>query len=233
MNHYTTSWRRQRALKRRAESIEPHERWMISYADLVTLLFTLFVVLYAATDQERARQVAQAVTAAVSNHPSSPSDGRGVLPGNQAIQEARAAMERAFAMNPTLSTRARIVGTKDGFTVSLAEAGFFAPGEANVREDAQSLVEVVADALRDSPAQLRIEGHTDSTPIANARYPSNWELSSARASVVLAKFLARGFPPARLSLAGYGGERPIADNTSPVGRALNRRVDLVILHDTD
>ena len=230
MNYHTTSWRRQRAFKRRTESTEPHERWMISYADLVTLLFTLFVVLYAATDHERASQVAQAVTAAVSNHPSSPSDRRGVLPGHQAVNEAREAMERAFAMNPTLSTRARIVGTKDGFTVSLAEAGFFAPGEANVREDAQSLVEVVADALRDSPAQLRIEGHTDSTPIANARYPSNWELSSARASVVLAKFLARGFPPARLSLAGYGGERPIADNASSEGRALNRRVDLVILH---
>lgn len=233
MNQNTTSWRRQRAFRRHTENTEPHERWMISYADLVTLLFALFVVLYAAADHERAREVAQAVSAVVSNSPSLPPDGRGVLPGSQAVNEARAAMERAFAMNPMLSTRARIVGTKDGFTVSLAEAGFFAPGEANVREDAQSLVEVVADALRDSPAQLRIEGHTDSTPIANTRYPSNWELSSARASVVLAKFLARGFPPARLSLAGYGGERPIADNASPEGRALNRRVDLVILHGTE
>jgi chemotaxis protein MotB len=230
MNHRTTSWRNQRALKRRTESAEPHERWMISYADLVTLLFALFVVLYAATDHERASQVAEAVTAAVSHHPAPPPDGRGVLPGNKAVDEARAAMERAFAANPTLRARARIVGTKDGFTVSLAEAGFFAPGEANVREDARSLVEVVADALRDSPAQLRIEGHTDSMPIATSQYPSNWELSSARASVVLAKFLARGIPPARLALAGYGGERPIADNASPEGRALNRRVDLVILH---
>jgi chemotaxis protein MotB len=229
MNYRTPSWRRQRALKRRAESAEPHERWMISYADLVTLLFTLFVVLYAATDQERASQVAQAVAAAVSNQPLPPQDGRGVLPGGKTVSEARTAMERAFTANPTLRARARIVGTKDGFTVSLAEAGFFAPGEANVREDAQSLVTVIADALRDSPAQLRIEGHTDSTPIANARYPSNWELSSARASVVLAQFLARGMPPARLSLAGYGGERPIADNALPEGRALNRRVDLVIL----
>ncbi len=233
MNHRTTSWRSQRALKRRIESAEPHERWMISYADLVTLLFTLFVVLYAAADRERASQVAQAVTAAVSNQPTPPPDGRGVLPGSQAVNETRAAMERAFAANPTLRARARIVGAKDGFTVSLAEAGFFAPGEANVREDAQSLVTVIADALRDSPAQLRIEGHTDSTPIANARYPSNWELSSARASVVLGQFLARGMPAAQLSLAGYGGERPIANNATPEGRALNRRVDLVILHGTE
>ncbi len=231
MNHRTTSWRRQRADKRRAESVEPHERWMISYADLVTLLFTLFVVLYAATDHERASQVAQAVSAAVSNRPAAAAlDGSGVLPGGKALRAARATMERAFATNPTLRERARIVGTKEGFTVSMAEAGFFAPGEATVREDARSLVEVIADALRDSPAQLRIEGHTDSTPIATSRYPSNWELSSARASVVLAQFIARGLPPARLSLAGYAGERPIAANATPEGRALNRRVDLVILH---
>ncbi len=229
MHHHTTSWRRQRATKRRAESIEPHERWMISYADLVTLLFTLFVVLYAAADHERAAQVAQAVSAAVGSQAVTVT-GAGVLPGSQTVNDARAAMERAFAANPALRARARISGAKDGFTVSLAEAGFFAPGEANVREDARSLVEVIADAVRDSPAQLRIEGHTDSTPIATARYPSNWELSSARASVVLAQFLARGIPPARLSLAGYAGERPVAANGTPEGRALNRRVDLVILH---
>ncbi len=228
MNYRPNNWRKQRADKRRTASVEPHERWMISYADLVTLLFTLFVVLYAAADHERAGQVAQAVSAAVSNHPVL--DGSGVLPGSHAVDETRAVMERAFAVNPTLRARARIVGTKDGFTVSLAEAGFFAPGEATVRDDARSLVEVIADALRDSPAQLRIEGHTDSTPIATSRYPSNWELSSARASVVLAQFIARGLPPARLSLAGYAGERPVAANVTPEGRALNRRVDLVILH---
>ena len=231
MNYRTRTWRKERALKRRAASVEPHERWMISYADLVTLLFALFVVLYAAADHERAGQVAQAVSAAVSNRPATtPLAGAGVLPGGKAVDEARTAMERAFAAHPTLRARARMVGTKDGFTVSLAEAGFFAPGDANVREDARSLVEVIADALRDSPAQLRIEGHTDSTPIATSRYPSNWELSSARASVVLAQFIARGLPPARLSLAGYAGERPIAANVTPEGRALNRRVDLVILH---
>lgn len=233
MKYHTTNGRRQRLARHRTESVEPHERWMISYADLVTLLFALFVVLYASADHERAGQVAEAVTAVVSNRPMSSPTGSGVLPGDKAVSEARSAMERAFAANPALRGRARIVGTKDGFTVSLAEAGFFAPGDANVRDDAGGLVEVIADALRDSPARLRIEGHTDSTPIATAKYPSNWELSSARASVVLARFIARGIPPVRLSLAGYGGEQPIADNTSPEGRALNRRVDLVILHGTE
>ncbi len=228
MSYQTPSWRRQRATKRRAESTEPQERWMISYADLVTLLFTLFVVLYAAADRERASKVAAAVSAAVGNQAVA-LQGAGVLPGSKTVNDARAAMERAFAANPTLQARARINGNKDGFTVSLAEAGFFAPGEANVRDDALSLVATITDAVRDSPAQLRIEGHTDSTPIATSRYPSNWELSSARASVVLAQFIARGIAPARLSLAGYAGQRPVAANTTPEGRALNRRVDLVIL----
>ncbi|HEX4949604.1 MAG TPA: OmpA family protein [Blastocatellia bacterium] len=233
MNHHPTNWRKERAAKRRAAGVEPHERWMISYADLVTLLFALFVVMYAAADQGRARQVAQAVTAAVSNAPAALSEGAGVLPGSQAVEATRAAMERVFAANPALRARARMVGIRDGVTVSLAEAGFFAPGEATIREDAHSLIAVIADAVRDSPAQLRIEGHTDSTPIATSRYPSNWELSSARASVVLGQFLARGLPPARLSLAGYAGERPIASNATAEGRALNRRVDLVILHGTE
>lgn len=230
MNFRTTNWRKQRANKRRMECVEPHERWMISYADLVTLLFALFVVLYAAADHERASQVAQAVTAAVGNYPASSSNSTDVSSRSKPINNTRAAIERTFTANPALRSRARILESKDGFTVSLAEAGFFAPGDATVRDDARTLIETVADALLDSPAQLRIEGHTDSMPISTSQYPSNWELSSARASVVLGQFLARGFPPSRLALAGYAGERPIADNTKPEGRALNRRVDLVILH---
>jgi chemotaxis protein MotB len=229
MKRPTPSHRPRRVRKRQNESLEPHERWLISYADLVTLLFTLFVVLYAATDQERASKVAAAVSEAVSNQPAAPKTSSGVLSGSQPLHEARAAMERAFAANPTLQARARIVGGQESFTVSMAEAGFFAPGEATVREDARSLIEAMVDALKDSQAQLRLEGHTDSTPIATSRYPSNWELSSARASVVLAQFIARGISPARLSLAGYAGERPIASNDTLEGRALNRRVDLVIL----
>lgn len=226
MNQLLSHPRAPRRPKRHAESPEPHERWLISYADLVTLLFTLFVVLYAAADRERASIVAAAVKEAVGA--AKEDSGDGVLPGNK-TQAAREAMEQAFASNSALRARARILGGKEGFTVSLAEAGFFAPGDATVQEDARSLVELMADVLKNSDAQLRVEGHTDSTPIATARYPSNWELSSARASVVLAQFLARGISPARLSLAGYAGERPIADNNTAEGRALNRRVDLVIL----
>lgn len=210
------------------------DRWLVSYADLVTLLFALFVVLYAAADKDRARAIANAITEQTSK--SAPKSelpgGRGVLPGTTGVMQARAAVERVLESSAALRSRARVNVTPGGFVVSLAEAGFFAPGDTTVRKDAEVLLDALAEALRE-PAKhatrLRVEGHTDSTPIATARYPSNWELSSARAAAVLSRLLARGIPPARLSLAGYAGERPIADNATAEGRALNRRVDLVVL----
>jgi chemotaxis protein MotB len=233
----TWAFRRARC---RAEAIEGsgehRDRWLISYADLVTLLFALFVVLYAAADKDRARAVAEAVKRQTGS-PTQPDGGRGVLPGGNALAQAEAAIDRAFAANPTLRSRARVKKNGNGLIISLAEAGFFAPGDASVRDDARELVDQLADAIRrsdaDSGAQmkLRVEGHTDSTPIATARYPSNWELSSARAAAVLAQMLSRGIAPARLSLAGYAGEQPVADNATAEGRLLNRRVDLVILNE--
>ncbi len=214
-----------------AENREMHDRWLISYADLVTLLFTLFVVLYAAKDQAQVQRVVAAI--AQTGQRAAPTisypGGNGVLPGGREVKDARVTVEQVFATNTTLNARARIVDTKDGFIISMAEAGFFAPGEAQLRDDARTLLEKIAVALRSSTTQVRVEGHTDAIPISTARFPSNWELSSARASIVLSHLLAQGIPPARLSLAGYGGERPVADNATREGRELNRRVDLVVV----
>ncbi|MGH9943815.1 MAG: OmpA/MotB family protein, partial [Pyrinomonadaceae bacterium] len=147
------------------------------------------------------------------------------------LWEARAAVERAFAANESLRARARVTSNERGLVVSLAEAGFFAPGEATLRDDANALIDSLADALRDTRAPLRVEGHTDSQPISTLRYPSNWELSAARSAAVLARLTARGLLQTRLSIAGYAGEQPVADNSTPEGRALNRRVDLVVVRD--
>lgn len=224
--------RRGRKHSARAESSH-RDRWLLSYADLVTLLLALFVVLYAAADHDRARAIAQYITAefgdAEATATTGDAGGHGVLPGADSLVEARRGIERALAANDALRAHAQVAVTERGLVVSLAEAGFFAPGEATVRDDARPLVDALADSLRESNMPLRVEGHTDSTPISTARYPSNWELSAARASAVLARLVARGFPPAQLSVAGYAGEQPVADNAMPEGRALNRRVDLVIL----
>lgn len=114
--------------------------------------------------------------------------------------------------------------------ISLSEAGFFAPGEAAAGAEAEIVAATLAETLRETKASVRIEGHTDSTPISNAKYPSNWELSTARASSVLSKMIEGGLPPQRLSAAGYAGFRPVHNNATSEGRAQNRRVDIVVLN---
>jgi chemotaxis protein MotB len=198
------------------------DRWLISYADLVTLLLALFIVMYAASDKERARQIAESFN-------SQNTGGRGILPGGDSDKEERAKYEQQLMGNPILSPRLKIRQGSSGLIVSLSEAGFFASGEASINPESETIISTLADSLRAGAAQIRVEGHTDSTPISTGKFPSNWELSTARASTVLARFIERGIPPERLSAAGYAGFQPIADNATPEGRAQNRRVDVVII----
>ena len=218
------------------DTVEPRDRWLVSYADLVTLLLALFIVLYAAADQGRAVKIVSAIAAEFNEAPPKQTPktqryeaGAGVLPGSDSLVATQASFDQALAGNKDLRDRTRVSMTERGLVVSLTEAGFFPPGDQSIRQDALSLLDAVADVLNASSVQVRIEGHTDSTPISTARYPSNWELSSARATTVLNYLVKRGIATSRLSVAGYAGERPIADNSTAEGRAMNRRVDLVIL----
>ena len=119
-----------------------------------------------------------------------------------------------------------------GLVVSIREAGTFGVGSADLSDAARSVLGEVADALADVDHPVRIEGHTDDVPIRTAKYKSNWELSTARATNVVSFFVEdRGLPPSRFSAAGYGEFRPRAANTTGANRAANRRVDIVILND--
>jgi chemotaxis protein MotB len=207
---------------------EQRDRWLLSYADLVTLLLALFIVLFAASDQERAKRIVQSFGNLSVDHAAA---GDGVLPGSSDLLAAeQAKIETALSEHPRFAQGAKLRRVTGGFVVSLAEAGFFNSGEANIDPQAAPLFDALADSLRESNATIRVEGHTDSTPISTARFPSNWELSAARATVVLSRLIERGIRPARLSAAGYGGEQPVADNATAEGRAQNRRVDLVVLN---
>jgi chemotaxis protein MotB len=212
---------------RRKSSSEPeshnHDRWLISYADLVTLLLALFIVMYGASDYERAHKIAESFSAENSG-------GSGILPGTEAAVNERARFQKNLTENPVLMQKAKLRQTKAGLVVSLSEAGVFAPGEATIDANAQAIIKTLAESLQATPDQIRVEGHTDSTPISNAKFSSNWELSTTRAANVLQKLVENGIAPARLSAAGYGGFQPLADNTIPEGRAQNRRVDIVILN---
>lgn len=208
---------------RRRKSIETesrhNDRWLLSYADLVTLLLALFIVLYAASDRDRAQKIASSFAAQNTN-------GDGILPGNDADK----ATETRILENPVLMQKTKIRQTSRGLIISLSEAGFFTAGDATVSGEAESVIKTLAETLKNTPTQIRIEGHTDSTPISSPRYPSNWELSTARASSVLTRLLENGIAPERLSAAGYAGFQPVATNETSEGRAQNRRVDIVVLN---
>lgn len=206
---------------------EHQDRWLISYADLVTLLLALFIVMYAASDRDRARQIADSVNG---KPPEIPANGNGVLPAANSFSEELAKIEAVLKQNPIFNQKTKFHHTERGLTVSLAEAGLFESGEAAINTEAALMLGALADSLKNSNAPVRVEGHTDATPISNARYASNWELSTARASAVLAKFIERGIRPERLSAAGYSGFQPVADNSTSEGRAQNRRVDIVIIN---
>jgi chemotaxis protein MotB len=212
---------------------EPHDRWLVSYADLVTLLLALFILLYATADAGRARAVAEALRAqfgAGEDDDAAATAGRGVLPGADSLAETQAAFERAVLASASLRGKARVGRDARGVFISLTEAGFFAPGVAEVRDaESAAAVDALAAVLRESSAPIRVEGHTDSQPISTPRYPSNWELSAARGASVLARLAAAGVPEGRMSVAGFAGERPVAGNETQEGRALNRRVDIVVL----
>jgi len=201
---------------------ETKDRWLISYADLMTLLLALFIVMYAANDKKRAAEIAESFDGQTIS-------GKGILPGAKTLETSEKNAPLNLLKNPILIEKTTIRKTKRGVVVSLSEAGFFASGNAVIDKKAGDIIALVAKSIRNDDSLIRIEGHTDSAPISTAQYSSNWELSTARASSVLRKLIELGIKPKRLSAAGYGGFQPIAKNETPAGRAQNRRVDIVIL----
>ena len=243
--------------KKKPPEHENHERWLVSYADFITLLFAFFVVMFAVSQVDAQKlgrfvesvQVAFEYRGVFPNSASQPMDGAGagmglaanpvIAPSKTRVTEFTGKSRRSSTLRKTLEEmiatsklagRVRVRAEKRGVVVSLTEACFFDPGRAEVRRDALPVLRAIAEVLRDSGQEVMVEGHTDSTPIRTAQFPSNWELSTSRATTILS-FLIRDlqYDPTRLSAAGYGQYRPTADNATPEGRAQNRRVDLVVL----
>jgi chemotaxis protein MotB len=120
--------------------------------------------------------------------------------------------------------------TPEGFVISLKELGFFNSGQAELLPGAAEKIERIAKVLSKPGLEIRVEGDSDNQPIHNAQFRSNWELSTARAMTVLRLLVDdAGFDPKKLSASGYGEYRPVADNATPEGRRMNRRVDLVVV----
>ena len=198
------------------------DRWLVSYADLVTLLFAFFTTMYASTTADTVKAAAPTEVA------SAPPEARAAA-AERASDALRARLSSRLESAVQLR-RADVIRDGRGVVVSLPERAAFDVGSAEVSAEAKTLIaDVVAEVAADAIA-LRIEGHTDDVPIQTPRFRSNWELSTARAGAVVAFLVdALKFPPDRLSAAGYGEFHPIAPNDSPEDRARNRRIDIVVL----
>jgi chemotaxis protein MotB len=226
-----------------------HERWLVSYADFITLLFAFFVVMFAVSQVDNAKlgrftESVRAVT--LWNGPQLPrsADGKGVasgpvtlIPTNVVMSSMPTGAELSMVRN-LLRQRLRqaIVGQRiaveqdsRNLIVRLQDAGFFDQGSADLNPEGRADLKRVADAIRDLPFTIRIEGHTDSLPISNSRYRSNWELSAARAAAVLRDLNnPGGIDERRCNIAGWADQHPVASNRTPEGRRKNRRVDIVL-----
>lgn len=247
------------ARKKKHADHENLERWLISYADFITLLFALFVVLYGISEVnvQKLKKVANSFQFAFSM---AGTGGVEKIPLFE-MQE----MERMIPLPvKTLETITQLYPgeaekfeevqkdvwgaiktdvvkvnipdlmffelTERGLVIRLHAGYFFAPGSADLKPEVYPILDKVAKRLKAGKSHIRIEGHTDSIPISSAVFPSNWELSAARASNIV-KYLVEKieFSPQRLSAAAYGDSRPIASNETEAGRAKNRRIDILVM----
>ncbi|MGE0039821.1 MAG: flagellar motor protein MotB [Vicinamibacterales bacterium] len=230
-----------RRRRRRAEPHVSHERWLVSYADFITLLFAFFTMMYAMStvDAQKFKQVVQAMQVAFDNGQARPTGLNAILPADKGVGEG-GELDGMELLQAQITQR--LQGAIDnelveverdarGIVISIREAGSFTTGSADLSVAAHTVLDQVADIVGTTPNAVRIEGHTDDVPINTARFKSNWELSTARATNVI-EYLARSgeVDASRLSAAGYAEFHPRVPNDSAASRARNRRVDIIILN---
>jgi chemotaxis protein MotB len=226
------------------------ERWLVSYADYVTLLLAFFVTIYAISRMDNAKLVQaqdsihRALNAPVflGGFPVEPGIGTHTAPGikgdlpaaSLSVSPQTQLEEVSRLVQESLRDTAnfqdiRLMITGRGLVIHLPEFLFFATGEARIRPEAEPLLNRLAEILQKIPNQVMVEGHTDNRPINTPQFPSNWELSVHRATNILRYLVEKDhLDPARFAAAGYGEFAPIAGNNEEAGRRLNRRVDIVI-----
>ena len=246
------------AKKKPHEEHENHERWLVSYADFITLLFAFFVVLYSTSrqDNKRVQQVQQSIKFAMHFKGSGgvgelplfegpPSEGGCVTntgagiktaPISEARKEAdkikkklRKRLDEALLHRPDLAQSVSVEQEGKKVIVRLSASRFFDANLAAIRPEMIPVLDVIAAELAALHRPVRIEGHTDDTPATSRRFRDNWDLSASRAAAVVTYMeRAHQVPGERLSAAGHGSTRPIASNETAVGREMNRRVEMVI-----
>lgn len=235
--------------RKKREHHEEHEnleRWLVSYADFITLLFAFFVVMYAmsSVNEGKYKILSETLSLAFSEHaaPVSPPLSGGALPDKTPQPPEISPPDPALArLQATLVKRLKplidkklvqVAMNKRGVIVDINASVLFRSGEATLTPEARPIILAVAEALTDLPNQVLAEGYTDDQPINTLVYPTNWELSAGRAIAVVRMMQGAGIAPARLGATGYGEFRPRTENTDELSRAQNRRVSIAILTNT-
>ncbi len=247
--------RRRRAIDQR-ESHDNNERWLVSYADFITLLFAFFVVMYAisSVNDGKYRVLSDSLVSAFKSKPTSTlttaesepnvppaiielpiktSPKTKEVSGKKLVQQKkmkRMAKDIIQALAPLVQDgKVRVTQSAHGITVEINASVLFSPAKAQLADNSRDTLRAVALVVREHEHEMHVEGHTDNLPISTNQYPSNWELSTARASSVIRLFIENGVDANRLTALGYGENRPVALNTTLEGRARNRRVTIMIM----
>ena len=248
-----------RRKRRFVQETEHHDRWMVSYADFITLLFAFFVVMYSISSVNRGKYetFSESLDQALFHNEKVQKEADPIQIGSipttvqpielpnlltaeerelseEIMEEKRrlddVSQEFQRALQPFVESQ--LVGIKKhDFWVELEMNSelLFASGKAELSSKAIPVLQKVAEAVKDVPNVINVEGYTDNVPISTGFYPSNWDLSSARAASVVKELIKNNIPPTRLSAVGYGEFHPIADNKDEEGRFKNRRVVLVLM----
>lgn len=224
--------------RRRFEDHENLERWLLTYADLITLLLAFFIVMYSMSqvDAKKFGKMTEALSGVLKGGTVVVKQGNhmGIMPGGgvlrtavlksigESIENDFQGMGNEKLVNTEVSER--------GLVIHIMESALFKLGSAELTDKARETLDIVAEHLKSVPNHIRIEGHTDNRPINTVRYPSNWELSSARATEVVRYLIeSHRIKPNEISALGYGEFRPLVANTTDENRAKNRRVDIVVM----
>jgi chemotaxis protein MotB len=225
--------------KRDYEDNENLERWLLTYADLITLLLAFFIVMYSISqvDSKKFGKMKSALTSVFKGPEMKPASARDLSSGlivNRLLRNGNLGVLeeqiRKISVQLDLKTQLNTEIQTRGLVIHISESAFFDPGKAELKPEARTILDLISVQLLKIPNDIRVEGHTDNIPINTEKYPSNWELSASRAAVCLRYLIDKlNFPPERISAVGYAEYRPIAPNDTPENMAKNRRVDIVVL----
>lgn len=233
------------------EKEENNERWLVSYSDFITLLMVLFVILYSMgqIDVEKYKQLAESMRSAfsmgdnmdmidsnINKSQGKLEDGQAkpiVVPGipqsppkSEEVAGQLTKMLTAQNLGQEVSVQTNI----EGVLISLSEKLVFEPGTTNLSPDADPVLNTITEMIKPIDNTIRLIGHTDDTPPTDPQYPTNWELSYARAMIVANYLMNSGVDPQRLAISGAGSYTPIFPNDTPEHRQLNSRVEIVIIY---